>query len=62
MMRRFENLTYLFVGVAIGFLLIRLTYKKEVRTQYMVVEIPKTSDMSDCANENEQKYYQHLMK
>jgi len=61
-MRRFENLLYLFVGVGMGMLLTASLIKKEIEKVYEIVEIPKISDMSDCANEKENSYYEHLLK
>jgi hypothetical protein len=60
-MRRFENLTYMFVGVAIGFLLVATTHKEKVVKEYCVVEIPKTSDISDKIVDSERGYYEHLI-
>ena len=50
-MRRFENLLYLFAGVGIGMLIAASLYEKEIEKVYEIVEIPKISDVSDCANE-----------
>jgi hypothetical protein len=61
-MRRFENLLYLFAGVGIGMLIAASLYEKEIEKVYEIVEIPKISDMSDCANEREIGYYEHLIK
>jgi hypothetical protein len=60
-MRRFENLTYMFVGVAIGFLLVATTYKEKVVKEYCVIEIPKTSDITDKIVDSERGYYEHLI-
>ena len=61
-MRRFENLIYTFVGIAIGMLMAASLYEKEIEKVYEIVEIPKIGDMSDCANEIEKGYYEHLIK
>jgi len=61
-MRRFENLLYLFVGIGIGMLICASLYEKEIKKVYELVEIPKIGDMSDCANEREKSYYEHLLK
>ena len=61
-MRRFENILYLFAGIAIGMLLTTTMYEKEIEKIYSIVEIPKVGDMSDCANEREIGYYEHLIK
>jgi hypothetical protein len=61
-MRRFENLLYTFVGIAIGMLMAASLYEKEIEKVYEIVEIPKIGDMSDCANEREKGYYEHLLK
>ena len=61
-MRRFENLTYLFAGIGIGMLIAASLYEKEIEKVYELVEIPKIGDMSDCANERENSYYEHLLK
>jgi purine-nucleoside phosphorylase len=61
-MRRFENLLYLFAGVGIGMLISASLYEKEIQKVYEIVEIPKIGDMSDCANEIEIGYYEHLIK
>lgn len=61
-MRRFENLLYLFAGVGIGMLMAASLYEKEIQKVYEIVEIPKIGDMSDCANEIEIGYYEHLIK
>ena len=61
-MRRFENLTYMFVGVAIGFLLVATTHKEKVRKEYCVVEIPKASDITDKIVDSERGYYEHLAR
>lgn len=60
-MRRFENLTYMFVGVAIGFLLVATTHKEKVVKEYCVVEILKNSDISDKIVDSERGYYEHLI-
>ena len=61
-MTRFENLLYLFAGTAIGMLLAATLYEKEIERIYSIVEIPKTSDRTDCANDYEKGYYEHLIK
>lgn len=61
-MRRFENLTYMFVGVAIGFLLVATTHKEKVVKEYCVVEVPKTSDITDKLVDSERGYYEHLAR
>lgn len=61
-MRRFENLTYMFVGVAIGFLLVATTQKEKVRKEYCVVEITKASDITDKLVDSERGYYEHLAR
>lgn len=61
-MRRFENVLYLFAGIAVGMLLATTFYEKEIEKVYEIVEIPKIGDMSDCANEKEVRYYQHLIR
>jgi hypothetical protein len=61
-MRRYENLLYLFVGIGIGMLLTASLTEKEIEKVYELVEIPKMGDMSDCANEREKGYYEHLIK
>jgi hypothetical protein len=61
-MRRYENLLYLFVGIGIGMLLTASLTEKEIEKVYELVEIPKMGDMSDCANEREKGYYEHLLK
>lgn len=59
-MRRFENLTYLFVGVAIGFMLFATTTGRKIHKEYSVIRIAKTDDFTDCAVDSEKKYYEHL--
>jgi len=61
-MRRFENLLYTFAGIGIGMLMTVALTEKEVEKVYEIVEIPKMGDMSDCANEREKSYYEHLIK
>jgi hypothetical protein len=61
-MRRYENLLYLFAGVGIGMLLTASLTEKEIEKVYELVEVPKIGDMSDCANEREIGYYEHLIK
>jgi hypothetical protein len=61
-MRRYENLLYLFIGIGLGMLLTASLTKKEIEKVYELVEIPKVGDMSDCANEREKSYYEHLTK
>jgi hypothetical protein len=61
-MRRFENLLYLFAGTAIGMLLAATLYEKEIERIYSIVEIPKTSDRTECANDYAKGYYEHLIK
>lgn len=60
-MRRFENLTYMFVGVAIGFLLFATTNKKKAVKEYCFVEIPKKADITDNLVDSERGYYEHLI-
>lgn len=59
-MRRFENLLYLFVGVSLGMLIAASLYEKEIQKIYQVVEIPKTSDITDDLADSEKGYYEHL--
>jgi hypothetical protein len=59
-MRRFENLLYLFVGVSLGMLIAASLYEKEIQKIYQVVEIPKTSDITDDLVDSERGYYEHL--
>lgn len=61
-MRRFENLTYLFVGVALGFMLFATTNKGKVKVikKFGVVYLPKTTDITDNAVDSERRYYEHL--
>jgi hypothetical protein len=59
-MRRFENLLYLFVGVSLGMLIAASLYEKEIQKIYQVVEIPKTSDITDDLVDSEKGYYEHL--
>jgi len=61
-MRRYENLLYLFAGIGIGMLLTASLTEKEIKEVYRIIEIPKIGDMSDCANEKEKGYYEHLIK
>ena len=61
-MRRFENLLYLFAGIAIGMLMAASLYEKEIQKVYTTVHIPKTSDITDDANDYEKGYYEHLIK
>ncbi len=61
MMRRFENLLYLFAGVAIGMLMAASLYEKEIQKVYTTLEIPKTSDITDDANDYAKGYYEHLI-
>lgn len=61
-MKRIENLLYLFAGIGIGMLMCASLYEKEIEKVYELVEIPKIGDMSDCANEREKGYYEHLLK
>lgn len=61
-MRRFENLIYLFAGIAIGMLLAATLYEKEIQKVYSIVHIPKTSDITDDANDYAKGYYEHLIK
>ena len=60
-MRRFENLLYLFAGIGIGMLLCASLYEKEIEKIYKIVEIPKTSDITDDASDSERGYYEHLI-
>jgi hypothetical protein len=60
-MRRFENLLYLFAGVCIGMLMAATLYEKEIQKVYTIVEIPKTSDITDDASDSETRYYKHLI-
>jgi hypothetical protein len=59
-MRRFENLLYLFVGVGLGMLITASLYEKEIKKIYHIVEIPKTSDITDELADSEKGYYEHL--
>jgi hypothetical protein len=61
MMRRFENLLYLFAGVAIGMLMAASLYEKEIQKVYTTLEIPKTTDITDNASDSERGYYEHLI-
>jgi len=61
-MRRFENLIYLFAGIAIGMLMAATLYEKEIQKVYSIVQIPKTSDITDDANDYAKGYYEHLIK
>ena len=61
MMRRFENLLYLFAGVAIGMLMAASLYEKEIQKVYTTLEIPKTTDITDNASDIERGYYEHLI-
>ena len=61
-MRRFENLIYLFAGIAIGMLMAASLYEKEIQKVYTTVHIPKTSDITDDANDYAKGYYEHLIK
>ena len=61
-MRRFENLLYLFAGIAIGMLMAASLYEKEIQKVYTTVQIPKTSDITDDANDYAKGYYEHLIK
>ena len=61
-MRRFENLIYLFIGIGIGMLLTATLYEKEIQKVYSIVHIPKTSDITDDANDYAKGYYEHLIK
>jgi len=61
MMRRFENLLYLFAGVAIGMLMAASLYEKEIQKVYTTLEIPKTIDITDDASDSERGYYEHLI-
>jgi hypothetical protein len=60
-MRRFENLLYLFAGVAIGMLMAASLYEKEIQKVYTTLEIPKTTDITDNASDSERGYYEHLI-
>ncbi len=62
MMRRFENLLYLFAGIAIGMLMAASLYEKEIQKVYTTLEIPKTTDITDDASDSERGYYEHLIK
>jgi len=59
-MRRFENLLYTFVGVGLGMLIAASLYEKEIQKIYEIVEIPKTSDITDDLADSEKGYYEHL--
>jgi hypothetical protein len=61
-MRRFENLLYLFAGIAIGMLMAASLYEKEIQKVYTTLEIPKTTDITDDASDSERGYYEHLIK
>jgi hypothetical protein len=61
-MRRFENLLYLFAGIAVGMLMAATLYEKEIQKIYSTVQIPKTSDITDDANDYAKGYYEHLIK
>jgi len=61
-MRRFENLIYLFAGIAIGMLMAATLYEKEIQKVYSTVQIPKTTDITDDANDYAKGYYEHLIK
>jgi len=61
-MRRFENLLYLFAGICIGMLMAATLYEKEIQKVYSIVHIPKTSDITDDANDYAKGYYEHLIK
>jgi hypothetical protein len=61
-MRRFENLLYLFAGIAIGMLMAASLYEKEIQKVYTTVHIPKTSDITDDINDYAKGYYEHLIK
>lgn len=61
-MRRFENLLYLFAGIALGMLIAATLYEKEIQKIYSTVQIPKTSDITDDANDYAKGYYEHLIK
>lgn len=59
-MKRFENLTYMFVGVAIGFMLFATTSKREAVKEYCIVQVPKKQDITDKLVDTERGYYEHL--
>jgi hypothetical protein len=59
-MKKFERLTYMFVGVAIGFMLFATTNKNKVKTEYDVIEVVKTTDFTDDLDDSEKGYYNHL--
>ena len=61
-MRRFENLLYLFAGIAIGMLMAATLYEKEIQKVYSTVQIPKTTDITDDVNDYAKGYYEHLIK
>jgi len=61
-MRRFENLIYLFAGIAIGMLMAATLYEKEIQKVYSTVQIPKTTDITDDVNDYAKGYYEHLIK
>lgn len=59
-MKKFERLTYMFVGVAIGFMLFATTNKGKVKTEYAIIEVTKTNDFTDDLDDSEKGYYNHL--
>jgi hypothetical protein len=61
MMRRFENLLYLCAGIGIGMLMAASLYEKEIQKIYKIVEIPKTTDITDEVSDSERGYYEHLI-
>jgi len=36
-------------------------YEKEIQKIYKIVEIPKTTDITDDASDSERGYYEHLI-
>lgn len=43
-------------------LLTATLYEKEIQKVYSIVHIPKTSDITDDANDYAKGYYEHLIK
>ena len=61
MMRRFENLIYLFAGFGIGMLIAASMYEREIEKVYEIIEVPKTNDITDHLDDTERGYYEHLI-
>jgi hypothetical protein len=62
MMKRFENLIYLFAGFALGMLIAASLYEKEVQKIHDIIYLPKTNDITDHLDDSERGYYEHLIR